>query len=134
MVSPYIAHITCYVRFTHVTLDNCTCSIMYHFNPLLKHTACAAISALGTNHTHCHLCHTRYLFTPESSEACEGEVPCSMTQHQNNLLILRWEKHDISLKILHQTAGSDIGKAPRCKHCATKPFGLHGLYTNNSAL
>ena len=29
-------------------------------------------------------------------------MPCSMTQHQNNLSILRWEKHDISLRILHQ--------------------------------
>ena len=70
--------------------------------PFLKHTALAAISALGTNRTHCHLCPTRYSFTPESSEAYEGEVSCKRTQHRNNIPILREEKHDISLKILHQ--------------------------------
>ena len=35
-------------------------------------------------------------FTPESSEACKGEVPCPRTQHQTNVPILRGEKHDIS--------------------------------------
>ena len=68
----------------------------------IQHTALTAISALGTSRTHCHLCPTRYSFTPESSEACEGKVPCLRTQHRNNVPILRWEKHDISLKILHQ--------------------------------
>ena len=38
----------------------------------------------------------------ESSEAFEGEVPCPRTQHLNNVPRLRGEKHDISLKILHQ--------------------------------
>ena len=57
---------------------------------------------LGTSRTHCHLCPTRYSFTPESSEACEGKVSCQRTQHRNNVPILRGEKHDISLKILHQ--------------------------------
>ena len=52
--------------------------------------------------THCHLCPTRYSFSPESSEAFEGEVPCPRTQHLNNVPRLRGEKHDISLKILHQ--------------------------------
>ena len=33
----------------------------------------------------------------------EGEVPCPRTQHLNNVLRLRGEKHDIFLKILHQT-------------------------------
>ena len=64
--------------------------------------ALAAISALGTSRTHCHLRPTRYSFTPESSEACKGEVPCPRTQHRNNVPILRGKKHDISLKILHQ--------------------------------
>ena len=70
--------------------------------PFLEHTALAAISALGTSRTHFHLCPSRYSFTPESSEACEGKVPCPRTQHRNNVPILRGEKHDISLKILHQ--------------------------------
>ena len=102
MVSSYIAHIQCSVRFTHITPGHWTCSFMYHFNSHLEQTALAAISALGTNRTHCHLCPTRYSFTPESSEACEGKVPCPRTQHRNNAPILRGEKHDISLKILHQ--------------------------------
>ena len=68
----------------------------------MEHTALAAISALGTGRTYSHLCPTRYSFTPESSEACEGKVHCLKTQHRNNVPILRGEKHDISLKILHQ--------------------------------
>ena len=39
--------------------------------------------------THCHLCPTRYSFTPESIEAYEGKVPCPGTQHRNNVPILR---------------------------------------------
>ena len=68
----------------------------------LEHTALAAISELGVNHTHCHLRLTRSSFTPESSEACEGKVPCPRIQHRNNVPILRGGKHDIFLKILHQ--------------------------------
>ena len=70
--------------------------------PFLEHTALAAISALGTSRTHCHLCPARYSFTPVSSEACESKVSCPRTQHRNNVPILRGEKHAISLKILHQ--------------------------------
>ena len=62
-----------------------------------------AVSAHWTYCTHCHLCPTRYSFSPESSEAFEGEVPCPRTQHLNNVLRLRREKHAISLKILHQS-------------------------------
>ena len=62
----------------------------------------AAISAHWTLSSHCHLCPTRYSFSPESCEAFEGEVPCPRTQHRNNVPILRGEKHDISLKILQQ--------------------------------
>ena len=29
-------------------------------------------------------------------------MPCPRTQHRNNVPVLRGEKHDISLKILHQ--------------------------------
>ena len=65
-----------------------------------------------------------YSFSPESSEAFEGEVSCPRTHHLNNVPRLRGGKHDISLKILHQagfrnrTAGSDIGRAPSSNHCA----------------
>ena len=68
-----------------------TCSFVYNFNSLF-----------GAYSTCSHLCPARYSFTPESSEACEGKVPCLRTQHRNNVPILRGEKHDISLKILHQ--------------------------------
>ena len=61
-----------------------------------------AILAHCTYRTHCHLCPTMYSFTPESSEACDGKVPCPRTQHRNNVPILGGEKHDISLKILHK--------------------------------
>ena len=85
----------------------------------LEHTAFAAISALGTNHTHFYLCPTKYSFTLESSEACEGKVPCPRTQqHRKNVPILRGEKHDISLKILHQagfeTARQAVTSAKLC--------------------
>ena len=70
--------------------------------PFWEHTALAAIPALETNRTHCHLYPTRYSFTPESSEACEGKVSCRKTQHRNNVPILRGEEQDISLKIVHQ--------------------------------
>ena len=94
--------------------------------PFLEHTALAVISALGTNRTHCHLCPTRYSFTPESSEAFEGKVPCPKTQHRNNIPILRGEKHDISLKILHQaefeTARQIVTLAPCSNHCATSLY------------
>ena len=55
----------------------------------------AAISA------HCHLCPTRYSFTPELSGACPGKVPYLRTQHRNNVPILRGEKHYIALKMSH---------------------------------
>ena len=90
----------------------CSLDLFIHvpFQPsFLEHTALAAISALGTSHTHCHLCPTRYSFTPKSSEACESTVPCPRTQHRNNVPILRGDKHDISLKMLHQ-AGFDTAR------------------------
>ena len=92
-------HIQCSVPFTHMTPGHWICSFMYHFNSLFGAYSTAAISALGTNRTH--LCPTRYSFTPESSEAYEGKVPCPR-KHRNNVPILKGEKHTISLKILHQ--------------------------------
>ena len=62
----------------------------------------AAVSAHWTYRTHCHLCPTRYSFSPESSEAFEGEASCPRTHHLNNVPRLREDEHDISLKILHQ--------------------------------
>ena len=48
----------------------------------------AAVSAHWTYRTHWDLCPTRYLFSPESSEAFEREVSCPRTHHLNNVPIL----------------------------------------------
>ena len=76
-------------------VHSCAISTSRTYNP-------AAVSAHCTYRTHCHLCPTRYSFSPDSSGAFEGEVPCPRTQHLTNVPRLRGEKHDISLKILHQ--------------------------------
>ena len=51
-----------------------------------------AISVLRGTHFHLSI----------ESEAFEGEVLCPRTHYLNNVPRLRGEKHDISLKILHQ--------------------------------
>ena len=114
IVTSYIAQIQCSVRSTRITPGHWTCSYMYHFNSLFsEHRALAAISALGTCRTHCHLCPTRYSFTPESNEACEGKVPRPKSQHRNNVPILRGEKHYISKKILQLAKLRALAIAPR---------------------
>ena len=90
------------------------------YHPILHFTPCSldlfirVSSQLHGEHTvlqpfrrielivHTVICVLPGTFSPESSEAFEGEVPCPRTQHQNNVLRLRGEKHDISLIILHQ--------------------------------
>ena len=53
----------------------------------------AASPAHLTSRTHCHLCPIRDSFSPESSEAFEGEVPCPRIQlHRNNDYSLRSDK------------------------------------------
>ena len=54
--------------------------------PFFKHTTLAAISALGTRR---HLCPTRYSFTPESSEVCEGK--CLAQGHNIEIMSQYWE-------------------------------------------
>ena len=44
----------------------------------------ATISALGTYRAHCHLCPTKYPFTPEWNKAPGDHLPCPRTQHQNH--------------------------------------------------
>ena len=86
-----------------------------------------AIPVHLTYHTHCHLCPTRYSFTPESTEAREGKVSCPSPQHRNNVPIFRGEKYDMIYLyenpapsgVRNRTVGSYIGKAPRSNHCAT---------------
>ena len=68
-----------------------------------------------------------YSFISESSEACEGEVPCPRTQHRNDVPIFWGDKHYISLKMLHQVGletareAATMAKihaiAPRYDHC-----------------
>ena len=84
----------------------------------------AAISAHWTYRTHCHLYPTWYSFSPESSEAFEGEVPCLRTQHRNNVPRLRggetwfFSENPATSRIQNRAAGSDIVKASRSNHCA----------------
>ena len=96
----------------------------------------AAVSAHWTYRTHCHLCPTRYSFSPESSEAFEGEVPCPRTQHLNNVPRLRGEKHYIPLKILHQAGFETARQAATSaeRHALTiapcqcsKQFKIYGV-------
>ena len=54
---------------------------------------------------------------PESSEAFEVEVPCPRTQYLNNVPRLRGEKHDISLKILHQAGFETARQAATWEEC-----------------
>ena len=53
---------------------------------------------LIVHNTHCYIGPTRYTFSPESSEAFEGEVLRPKDTHRNTVPKLRGEKHDISLK------------------------------------
>ena len=89
----------------------------------------AAVSAHWTYRTHCHLCPTRYLFSPESSEAFEGEVPCPRTQHPKIERAETW----YSLKILHQAGFETARQAATSAECHTltiapcpSPFGVKG--------
>ena len=78
-----------------------TCSFMCHFNSLGSIQSCSRFGALNLSYTLQSLSY-QVLFSPESREAFEGEVSCPRTQQLNNDPRLRREKHDISLKILHQ--------------------------------
>ena len=83
---------------------------------------CNHFSTLNSAYTlPLHLCLTIYSFTPESSESCEGKVPCPRTHHRNNFLALRAEKHDISLSILYQCLAAHgsqrLIQAPRSNIC-----------------
>ena len=87
-------------------------TIPFHL-PFLEHAALAAVSALGTNRTHCHLCPIRYSFTPESSEACEGEVPFPRSQHRNNIERrekLYYSENPAPSGIRNRATGSDMAK------------------------
>ena len=92
-----------------------TCSIVCHFNFM---ESPAAVSAHWTYRIHCHLCSTRYSFTPVSSKALEGEVPFPRTQYQNNVPIelgVTWHlsENPVQSRVGNCTAGSDIGKGQR---------------------
>ena len=97
----------------------------------------AAVSAHSTHRTHCHLCPTRYSFSPESSEAFEGGVPCPRTEHLSNVPRLRGEKHDISLKILHQAGFETARQAATLAERHTLTIGpcpslnIRKLYISN---
>ena len=55
MVSSYIAHIQCSVRFTHITTGHWTCSFMHlSFSCAIKSEAIAAILILSLIFHYCH--------------------------------------------------------------------------------
>ena len=74
---------------------------MYHFNLKESIQSCSHFGALNLSYTLPSLSHLVLIFT-WVKKAFEGEVPCLATQHRNNVPRLRGEKHDFSLKILHQ--------------------------------
>ena len=84
----------------------------------------AAILANLTYRTHCHLCPTRYSFSPESSEKFASKVTCPRSQYRNNFSRLKGEKRDISLKILHQEGFKIAWHAATLAKCHTLPLNL----------
>ena len=88
----------------------------------------AALPAHWTHRTHCHLCATRYSFSPESIEAIEGEVPCPRTQHLNPLtaklfdlnfhpleVVSRWR--DPQLQVSENCSDLTIWRSTVFKYC-----------------
>ena len=83
-----------------------------------------------TSCTHCHICPTKYSFTPEWSEARECEVSCPRTQYRTN--VQRWE--GINMIFLWKlvpnqdwthTTGSRNYKALRSNHCVNSVMVYH---------
>ena len=73
------------------------CSFIYNFNSPGGIQHCSHVALIT-----CHLCPTRYSFTPEWSEVLEGNMPCPGTQHwYHNVPAVRGEKNYISRKKLH---------------------------------
>ena len=92
-IDPRSRFIVCYQVWRHWT-----CSFVCHLNST-DHTVLQSFRCIELI---VHIAIYGYSFTPESSEACEGKVPYPRTQHRNNVPMLRGEKHDISLQILHR--------------------------------
>ena len=63
--------------------------------------SCSRFGALNSSYTLPSLSYQVPIFT-WVKWSIWGEVPCPRTQHLNNVPRLRGQKHDISLKILHQ--------------------------------
>ena len=71
-----------------------------HFYPLVTGPvhSCAISTPLQIVHIAIYVLPGTYFHLSQ----VKHEVPCSRTQHLNNVPRLRGEKHDISLKMLHQ--------------------------------
>ena len=100
-----------------LTPGHWSCSFVCHSSSTGSIQSCSRFGALNVYRTHCHLCPIRNLFSPDSSEAFEGEVPCPRTQHLNNVPRFRGDKHDISLKILHQAGFETARQAATSAKC-----------------
>ena len=93
-----ISSLKTYHPTLHLTPGHWICSFVCHFNSTESIQSCSRFGALNLSYT---LPSLSCSFSPESSEAFEGEVPCPRTHHLYNVPRLRGEKHYISLKILH---------------------------------
>ena len=91
-----------------------TCSFMCHFNSLGSIQSCSRFGALNLSYTLQSLSY-QVLFSPESSEAFEGEVSCPRTQQLNNDPRLRggetwyFSENPAPSGIRKRTLGSNIG-------------------------
>ena len=92
------------IRLSILPPGHWTCSFVCHFNFTESIQSCSRFGAINLSYTLPSLSYqVAYSFSPESSEAFEGEVPYPRTQHLNNVPRLTGEKQDIYLKILPQT-------------------------------
>ena len=57
--------------------------LFFDIETLTLRRAYSAVAILGhsTYCTHCHLCPTRYSFTPQVEHACDGKVPFPRIKH-----------------------------------------------------
>ena len=123
-----------YKWYTHL-LCLLGCSFVCHFNFNGEHTVLQPFLAHWTYSTHCHLCPTMYSFSPETSEAFQGEVPCRGHTIGTIPKIERgyFSENPAPSGVRNRTAGSDTGKAPRSNQYATS-LSVSGLPQSSSPL
>ena len=118
MVTSYIAHIQCSVRFTHITSGHWTCSFMYHFNCLFgAYGTCSHYGAGNLSHTFPYLSYQVPIYT-------WVRVKCIAQRHNIGIMSQYWdERTTIFLwKSCTRRDSKPHGKQwhwQHCNHCAT---------------